>query len=351
MPDFFLRPYPDELLVSVLARNTTLMRYPLHRGWCQDLFGEEHAKYRVIHDFLGNMGALCKRLNYSDEIKEHWLYDHTLFPYFSPFVNLGFRDALLRFMVGSLETTPKHIRAQACHYDYLRYCIDCVQEDRAIYGEAYWHRVHQICTVCPHHLLPIQNSSVVKWHRDAAHTDLITAEAGLVNATQNPTVPVITGNDFSKLIHLNQDILWLLNHGFFKLDIECVSKRLHTLLITNGFLTADGRLRTKEFKSALCDYYSETLFQELGLSFDSDPRYAWTTFAVREDNKISRNPREVLLVIQFFGHTMASFLDVATSYEHFGSGPWKCQNPVCPDYNQRSISENELRIIHHLVLC
>ena len=46
---------------------------------------------------------------------------------------------------------------------YLRYCPLCVKEDREIYGEAYWHRKHQIrnISICVEHKCRLMESSVL----------------------------------------------------------------------------------------------------------------------------------------------------------------------------------------------
>ncbi len=46
---------------------------------------------------------------------------------------------------------------------FLRYCPMCVTEDRGKYGEAYWHRTHQISqlTVCPKHKCILRDSPVI----------------------------------------------------------------------------------------------------------------------------------------------------------------------------------------------
>lgn len=51
-----------------------------------------------------------------------------------------------------------------CERDlYLKYCPVCADEDRKQYGEAYWHRVHQIrnMRICVKHNCRLVNSSVV----------------------------------------------------------------------------------------------------------------------------------------------------------------------------------------------
>ena len=43
-----------------------------------------------------------------------------------------------------------------------KYCPKCALRDRECYGEAYWHRVHQLqgVTVCPEHGVPLIESAV-----------------------------------------------------------------------------------------------------------------------------------------------------------------------------------------------
>ena len=72
---------------------------------------------------------------------------------------------------------------------YLRYCPLCVEKDRQLYGESYWHRSHQLTgvSVCSKHGIKLWNSSVIISGK--ASPNLVTAEQEIKE--QN----VICGNE------------------------------------------------------------------------------------------------------------------------------------------------------------
>src|SRR5258707_529671 len=80
-----------------------------------------------------------------------------------------------------------------CRPEFLRRCPDCVKSDRQQYGEAYWHRLHQVpgVRICPIHDCVLEDSAV------PAHklTSFITAEAA--NRGEN-----VDSNQIDSLDHL-----------------------------------------------------------------------------------------------------------------------------------------------------
>ncbi len=45
-----------------------------------------------------------------------------------------------------------------------------------------------------------------------------------------------------------------------------------------------------------------------------------------------------LLLVEFLGHTLESFVLLPAQQHPFGHGPWPCLNPVCPHYEQPHIT-------------
>jgi hypothetical protein len=342
LSDFFSQLYFDELLVSGLARHASFMKYTSGTSWCEGAFGAVHENYYVHYGFPGNLEALRRQLGYDSEKKEEWLNKHTLFAFFSPFLKPSLKGELIQFMIGSSQISWSKIWNVGSQFDNLRYCSECVKEDRSRYGEAYWHRLHQICLLCPHHLQPIENSSIKKWFRKSEGNFPVTAETAALTNNNQSSETLFSRHEYRAILErLNQDILWVLDHLLLDLNSDLIKARLITVLFENGLLTANGRLRTKKFTNALNNYFSESLLNELGLVFSKGHPYAWATTTL--DDKGKKHPFQYLLLIQFFGHTLATFLNVDTNYAYFGSGPWKCKNPVCPEYDSCSIKEVEVR--------
>ena len=89
---------------------------------------------------------------------------HTMYPQYARFVPLAKKENALRHL-GWDSTDPHHLLAilpRAESEQYLRYCPICAQEDRKQYGEAYWHRTHQIrnMVICPVHGCSLKISAV-----------------------------------------------------------------------------------------------------------------------------------------------------------------------------------------------
>lgn len=149
-------PLPNEHLLSMLARGF-------------DLSGRNDFLHtvRVISPNVGNMNpALIWRPVYWT-IASHYidtvgwdalLQNHTLVPYYLPFLNGSLRAVLI---AGSLELADikiqpmqqNHIR----HAQHWRWCIDCSQSDFEQFGTTYWHVNHQIPSmlVCDRHRTPL----------------------------------------------------------------------------------------------------------------------------------------------------------------------------------------------------
>lgn len=340
MAKFFVRLYPDELLMSAFARYALLMNYASPRSWSEDLFG---ATYPVNYELPGYLDVLRQRLNCDNEKKEEWLYQHTLYSFYSPFLKPTLKNQLIQFMNNPSEINLSKIWNIGSQFEYLRYCAECVREDRTRYGEAYWHRVHQVCLYCPHHLQPIQTSRIKKWSGKSQSMIPVTAETALAHNIPFGESLFASHQGDPILDRLNDDILWILAHSWRDLNRDSVRTRLRTLLLANGFLTPGGKLRTTGFIKELNNFFSESLLNQLGLLFSKGHPHAWATMAAADDKKETNHPFQYLLLIQFFGHTMATFRDVDTNYAYFGNGPWKCKNPVCSEYNLDSIKEVEVR--------
>lgn len=117
---YFPELYEDELLYSIYAR------YYVHSGHMtmayalSDLFGNDRARVDFLFtNKLSSNAIQCLNKNESFENK------HTMLPYYNLFKNGGYSPVKTK-------------------RSWMRYCPDCVKEDREKYGETYWHREHQI---------------------------------------------------------------------------------------------------------------------------------------------------------------------------------------------------------------
>lgn len=162
---FFPAPYPDECLYSVFCR------YHIRNG--------SPARIKTIHDLFGKQASLTSSIvtPYSINYAERWYpdgcgitrqdlaYKNTAFQYYL-ISAWSYRAFILTKMINGEMDMGKNmhfIRKELCHgITHLQYCPACAQEDRQIYGETYWHRLHQLSGVryCPVHEERILESEV-----------------------------------------------------------------------------------------------------------------------------------------------------------------------------------------------
>lgn len=155
--------YPDELVYSWFCR------YYVHSG----CLTHKAALKEILYDrcnnpskeFLGHLNpdmiSAIQRMYPIEDI----VINHTMFPQYARFIPLEQKKKSLYHM--AYDFCDAHhlfaILPRGKSDLYLKYCPMCADEDRRQYGEAYWHRVHQIrnIQICTKHDCRLINSAVV----------------------------------------------------------------------------------------------------------------------------------------------------------------------------------------------
>ncbi len=154
--------YPDELVYSWFCRYYVHSGCFSHKMALQELFCKK-SDY-LNKEFIGNLnhGAIeqIEKIFPLDEL----VLNHTMFPQYARFIFLEQKETALYRLAH--DTCDAHhlfpILPRNDGEQYLRLCPLCVKEDREIYGEAYWHRKHQIrnMRICTKHKCRLMESSV-----------------------------------------------------------------------------------------------------------------------------------------------------------------------------------------------
>lgn len=161
---YFPDIYPDETFYSLYSRYYANGGCITYTQAATDLF--INSQERMDFQFVNRLRPEVIELLTRGESWENVLLQHTMFPYYSRFLDKDRRimafDILKKMTSGDymnlLSLSPNR-RGQA---EYLRYCPLCTEEHKKRYGETYWMRVHQIpeITVCPMHGCRLKNSNV-----------------------------------------------------------------------------------------------------------------------------------------------------------------------------------------------
>ncbi len=158
--------YPDELLVSGLARYEAWLGHPRRQALLEDLFGASNLG--ICFDLPARLGHLATALlpGHPSGNVDTLIDAHTVLPFYAAFLSQE-RVTSVRQAMDSDQ--PSNIHAllglntnRAPLAALLRYCPVCVMKDRHTWEECYWHRVHQLpgVHVCPHHATWLASSQV-----------------------------------------------------------------------------------------------------------------------------------------------------------------------------------------------
>ncbi|MGA9581650.1 MAG: TnsD family Tn7-like transposition protein [Allosphingosinicella sp.] len=160
---------PDELLYSGLARSQDMSAFPTRRAMLAQAFGAVTGI--AIIDLPGRLEVVASRLGYLEGSKDPaglLIRQHSLFPYYAPFVPEE-RAARCEALMRSGPAGPIHgllgIRASRVPLpSRMQYCRSCFEQDRDRYGAAYWHRCHQLSGVfvCPVHAEPLLGTRLLR---------------------------------------------------------------------------------------------------------------------------------------------------------------------------------------------
>lgn len=160
---YFPEIYEDELIYSVLSRFYVHSGYMHYKDAGKELFYEVRDK--VDKEFVKwlkpEIVALLTRHMTLEEILER----HTMYPFYGRFIDSGKRNRAfqaLMAMDGDFSKLFGAPQPRKGKYRYMRYCPLCVADDRKMYGETYWHRIHQLVgtDLCAVHGCCLADSSV-----------------------------------------------------------------------------------------------------------------------------------------------------------------------------------------------
>lgn len=145
--------YPDELVYSWFCRFYVHSGYISHKMALQDILYKKcnNPSKEFIGHLNPEMEQMIKRLYSIDEL----IMKHTMYPQYARFIPLEQKKKAL-YHIGYDFCDIHHlftVLPRTESEQNLRYCPLCVKEDRNVYGEAYWHRKHQIRNmhICPNH--------------------------------------------------------------------------------------------------------------------------------------------------------------------------------------------------------
>jgi hypothetical protein len=346
MLTLFPDPYPDELLYSVLARYSVRLPCLSPRAMEHMVFGDWMSRAPELPTSLEHLAKqLPPGLSYTADTL---IQQHTLFPYYAPFLpreridrilnTMKNKDLALRHPILLLGTANVSLRM-----GHLHYCPVCVAQDRGRYGECYWHRLHQLTSVCvcPDHYVFLEDSGIdaikqVPWRYIPAD-EIVSDRLPRPIDTADPHHQV--------LLDLATDTVWLLEHPEWRPGRADLHSRYVHLLAQQGYASYTQHIHWIPLVTDLEHRYPSALMA-MFCAADTTGRTPWHRLLARVRQTIP-GPYLHLLLMRFLGVSPAMLASSPNNYENpFGEGPWPCLNPVCPSYCHLVVEHCEIKIVY-----
>ncbi len=332
MISFFPKPYPDEILYSLLARYHIRSGNTSPKITLQELFNCRTTVATV--DLPSNLSSLIYKISFISNYQvEDLIYKHTLYPFYSVFLpperTSQVIESMKRDQGGDIHRRAGIMASSITMPRYFRFCPNCLEEDLNNYGEAYWHRLHQSpgVLVCPTHGVLLQDSNLPlqgfnKHEFYAASTDNCIVSL-------NPTN--YSNDTLEKLRILAKNINWLINSNLAPRKLEWFCLQYRSLLIEKGLANANGRVKQKQLLDNLIFFYGREMLMAVDSMVDREDEYNWLVSLVRKQRK-SFHPIRHLLMIGFLRNSLEEFFNTNYEYKPFGNPPWICLNAAAEHY-------------------
>ena len=261
----FPTPYPDELLYSLIAR------YHVRSG--NKSFRQTHEELLETVELQPDKIVLPNNLNFlvsqlpqgSQLTVESLIKRNTLYPFFRSFLTpieiYSFKDLLRTKSSTSISQAAKISDKERNRV--LKFCPKCCADDLRKYGEAYWHRQHQIpgMLVCLKHKISLSDSEILLENKQihyyaASQLDLAETEQHLCNEENS-----------QQALSISQELDWLSRNYIEFQGMTWLRNKYKSLLIEKEFVTKYSRTRFKyheeQFTKAFVEFYGKEFLQAI----------------------------------------------------------------------------------------
>ncbi len=331
--------HPDETLLSGHARSISRQPFDSDKAAVEAFYGR--TTITAVTDLPSRLSNMAASLPTAQRLELDYLIDdHTLWPFLAAFHSSEQRIESRAQMIGDgYPYLCLGLMATKCPFpEWLRYCVICISRDRSKYGEAFWHRTHQLpgINVCPHHNIRLLVSHVSYRHNRNRHR-FTCAESAI------PRQIGFTEEGSEVEWQVAREAEWLLTHPSFDLPFVELRGILLRQLIELGFATYSGRVRATLVLKEFQQRYPRWLLVDLGCAIEQTGE-TWIERLLRH-SRSCQHPLKYLLFIHFSGLKLSE-LSLAESFdagtEPFGRGPWPCLNKASNHYGSSTIDRCEI---------
>lgn len=354
MCPFLPTPYPDETVHSLIARyhirSGNLKRIFTYR----DLFDQNLRQLNI--NLPSNINKLLCQVSNKDITLNDLIENHTLLPFFYAFKNKKgeiAKEYMNNGNIGEITRLNGFNKGKMKVNIAFKHCSDCIKEDKELYGETYWHRVHQLPAVyfCPTHKKPL--IQVKKQKMDTEDKNFILANQESIFDKSNSML--LEQED--KLVELmyryaEEARSCILNYNRLK-KIDSLSAYYRKALKDKGY-TKGGRIDRKYLSQQFKSFYGEEFLDLMDSSIEYSTKGNWL-FKLFNERLFTYTARHILFIIFLYGG-IEQFLHLVdesnkSTFQRdedglnslFGEGPWPCLNPAHNEYMNQVIKDVETK--------
>lgn len=302
------KPYPDEVIGSVIARAAWHNGLPL-KVLLKDVFGPQ----RSCSSFL--MSSELQRLELlAGTDAEEILMCHTVFPYATAFmtdsVRAGLKSKALNPKKG--EDCLGSITKNVSHgVPYRRVCPSCIKEDLATYGESYWRREHLLpgALVCTRHGTKLRLTNVALRGRAQARDTLLPHLLAHFRSKTKLTL--------GQLQIISEFSIKALN--WKTAPAEELLGIYRSKAAELGYQLPKGDFGSVELSRAVLRFFGSQFLEDSGATMTKHT--PWSSLMLRPGVGIPFAASKHVLLLSFFQQAVKAPLDVSASYRPPGKKP------------------------------
>ena len=314
MLSFFPKLYPDELLYSGLAR------YHIRSG--NKSFAQTDIELLGYHcqqiskvALPSNLGYLVKHLPLGSKLTvDNFIQNHTLYPFYTTFLTPQeawlVRDSMKKKFNSSIFKIAKvAFTSTGDVTKFLIFCPLCLEEDTQKYGEAYWHRMHQIpgVFVCLIHGIALQNSIVPV---ETGGIDYYATSPE--NCLFNPQEITYSDDTLSKLLMFAKDIELLMNSRLSFKGLPWLRSQYTSYLVNKKFMTIFSSTKfifhERDFSDSIFAFYGQDILNIVQLSLSKNPEKYFSNCLLACDLNSVIDRITHTLMIKFLANSLEDFL-------------------------------------------
>lgn len=245
--------YPEEIWYSVMSRFVRDHGYANYKAMLTEVLGLKPDPVSIV--FPRQMVGLARIFeNHAICPANSFLERLTVIPYFFAFDPPNRTGSYSISDLGRNPSALSHWVARSPFRPlYLRFCASCANADIAAFGEAYWHRSHQLPGMyfCPEHSDPLLDS----------HIRISSGTNGYWAAHQNrfDFTPVACPGGSRAAVFWKSVIRWscgTLSAGFIP-NLSWSRKEYQALFRRCGFSAKGGRVACERLSMALSQHLAE----------------------------------------------------------------------------------------------